>query len=98
MQLQSEYRNEIVKLIQSGLSVPVHIYLHGSRAKNTAHLGSDIDIAVQAASHIPIPPFELLRLRGRFSESNIPFFVDIQDLDKMPSWLRDEIQKIRLPL
>jgi predicted nucleotidyltransferase len=93
MQLPSEYRNEIVNYIHQGLTVPVSIYLHGSRAKNSAHQGSDIDIVVKPQGNQPIPKFELMQVRARLSEGNIPYFVDIQDWDALPDWLKREIQQ-----
>src|SRR6056297_1991399 len=50
------------------------VHLFGSRAKGTFHSGSDIDLAVMNKD---VPPKVMLQLQNEFSESSLPYFVDL---------------------
>ncbi|MFO7830877.1 MAG: nucleotidyltransferase domain-containing protein [Desulfuromonadaceae bacterium] len=50
------------------------VHLFGSRAKGTFHSGSDIDLAVMNKD---VPPKSMLQLQNEFSESSLPYFVDL---------------------
>ena len=65
------------------------IWLFGSRARGEAAEGSDIDIAVECdGSGCEI----LSLLRMEIEESNLPWKVDLVDLDRAP-WLRERVEK-----
>lgn len=50
------------------------VQLFGSRAKGTFDSGSDIDLAVMNED---VPPKVMLQLQNDFSESSLPYFVDL---------------------
>ena len=66
------------------------IWAYGSRIKGDAHEGSDFDLVVKSYNSENKSFFELKNL---LSESNIPFFVDIHEFDKLPEYFQDEITK-----
>ncbi|PCJ50974.1 MAG: DNA polymerase subunit beta [Gammaproteobacteria bacterium] len=58
------------------------VYAYGSRVKKTNEKFSDIDLLVVGNK---LPDNELLQLKEAFSESDLPFFVDIhnrEDIDE----------------
>jgi len=61
---------------------PCSFYLFGSRATGTHSLVSDFDIAVLAADDIS---HELSLAREHLEESNIPYMVDLVDLQATSS-------------
>lgn len=67
------------------------IYLFGSRARNTAVRSSDIDIAIKynGASNRR----KIAALRDELEESNIPYMVDIVDMNEAASDLLAEIER-----
>ena len=68
----------------------------GSRVKGTAHRFSDLDICLSAQR--PLNYEEKANLRLAFSESDLPFIVDIVDLKRCsPAFARD-IEGARLAL
>lgn len=51
------------------------VYVYGSRAKGTAHTGSDIDLALEVDDNENNTL--ILKLKTDFEESTLPYFVDI---------------------
>ena len=66
------------------------IWAYGSRLNGDAHSGSDLDLVVKEKKKKNAKLYELKNL---FSESNIPFTIDIQEFDKLPKSFQDEILK-----
>lgn len=66
------------------------IWAYGSRIKNEAHSGSDIDLIVKSFNSDKKFLYELKEL---IQESNIPFLVDIDEFDRLPKSFQDEILK-----
>ena len=86
---------EIVKNILKQAS-SASFYVFGSRTNNTAKKFSDLDICYKGK----IPRDLLLKVKGDFYESNLPYKVDIVAYDKLPEGFLDtinqEMQEIKL--
>lgn len=67
----------------------VKIYLFGSRAKNTYTPYSDIDIAIESQE---ISNYDISILKEIVEESNLPYKVDIIDLN-VASNLKEVVEK-----
>lgn len=66
--------------------------IFGSRAKGTHHTRSDIDIALVG---VDLDRHHLAKLRLLFDESDIPFQVDLQQLNEIKSpALLEHIQRV----
>ena len=70
-------------------TLPVRVYLFGSRADGSARMASDIDIGVLPVGSIPFDA--LSRLRSAFEESTIPYEVDVVDLSRVEPAFRDKV-------
>ncbi len=66
------------------------ILAYGSRVKNEAHDGSDLDLAIRNFNSQKV---SLYKLREILNDSNIPFLIDIQEFDSLPQSFQDEIEK-----
>ena len=66
------------------------IWAYGSRLDGTAHSGSDLDLVIKDFGGEKLYTFELKEM---FSESNIPFLIDILEFDKIPESFQKEILK-----
>ncbi len=66
------------------------IWAYGSRLNGDAHSGSDLDLVVK---DFHSKNAKLYELKNLFSESNIPFTIDIQEFYKLPKSFQDEILK-----
>lgn len=81
---------KMLKDIFNNYCPKAEIWAYGSRIKGEAHSGSDLDLVVKNFNDDNVYLFELQEL---LSESNIPFFVDIHEFDKLPQSFQDEIKK-----
>lgn len=71
-------KQKIIAII-SALIPDAKIYLYGSRARATAQEWSDIDIALDAGRELP--QLDVGEIRDIMIELNIPYKVDIVDLN-----------------
>jgi|AntRauTorckE6833_2_1112554.scaffolds.fasta_scaffold00789_5 predicted nucleotidyltransferase len=68
------------------------VQLFGSRAKGTFHPGSDIDLAIMNKD---VPQKIMLQLKSEFSESSLPYFVDLVYYPEIESdALREHIERV----
>ena len=80
---------EIVR--QTLASMPVDVYLFGSRASGRPRATSDVDVAIDAVA--PLPPGVLATLREALEESTVPYRVDVVDLAETDSDFRERIRR-----
>lgn len=81
----------VVSILNEFPSIQV-VFIFGSRAKGTYHAGSDIDLAVMNSG---LSIIDLARVKGRFEESDLPYFVDLVDYTKIVSQdLREHIDRV----
>ena len=73
-------------------SVPHSFYVFGSRAKGTAKPFSDLDLAVTVLS-----AHERSQLETLFEESNLPFTVDLVELNKINDAFKKNIEHDLVP-
>lgn len=72
------------------------IWVFGSRAKGTARRGSDLDLAIDAGT--PLPLSLKSRLAVALDEAPLPFNVDLVDLHSITPQFRALIDAHKLPL
>lgn len=68
------------------------VVAYGSRIKNEAHSGSDLDLAIINFDEEE-EEYSLFDIRQAIHDSNIPFLVDIFILDTLPESFQKEINK-----
>lgn len=88
LNLEPRYIQIIQKILAKHLP-QVIVWAYGSRVKNTAHSGSDLDLVVMT----PVSQKQLSAVRNALSESNLPILVDLLEWDAIPDAFRAEIQK-----
>ncbi len=68
-------------------------WVFGSRAKNTAHQGSDLDIAIaHPEDDTPIPNHIMATLRDTFDDSPLPYTVDILDIQTIDDTFHNAVK------
>jgi predicted nucleotidyltransferase len=67
----------LVKNILQNHVPEYEVHAFGSRVLGTAHDSSDLDLAVMTDK--PLPTMRLIDLKEEFSESDLPFKVDVVD-------------------
>lgn len=66
------------------------IWAYGSRIKDEAHEGSDLDLVVRSFNN---KEKDLYTLKELVNESNIPIITDIHEYDYLPVSFQNEIKK-----
>lgn len=66
------------------------IWAYGSRVNGTAHSGSDLDLAIVDYGD---QDCDYLDIKEAIIDSNIPFLIDIFELNRLPESFRDEIKR-----
>jgi len=88
MNLQLEERHwDIIKRALS--KYPYHFYAYGSRVKGTARKFSDLDLCYLEE----IPLSVISQLREEFTESNLPFEVELVNWKHMRPKFREMIER-----
>jgi predicted nucleotidyltransferase len=67
------------------------IWAFGSRVDGSAHSGSDLDLAIVDYGQ---EETDYLELKETIKESNIPFLIDIFELNKLPESFQKEIKRV----
>lgn len=94
-----DLRSDQLAVVRSILAqhVPQHTaWAFGSRVKGTARQFSDLDIGLQGAQALGFEQKANLKLA--FSESNLPFAVDVVDLANCSDAFAQAIARERAPL
>jgi predicted nucleotidyltransferase len=82
------YKNALVALVRAQIPGG-KIYLFGSRARGTHSRSSDFDIALDTGA--PIDSYLIGLIKESIENSNIPFFVDIVDFQRLDTQMQHEI-------
>lgn len=92
--LEPRYTQLLLNLAKAYFSQPVRLVAYGSRAKGTAHAGSDLDLAVVACDeNREIDSREFQQFRIAINESNIPILVQAFDYRRLPEAFRAAIDR-----
>jgi len=90
LRLRPQDRIEVERILSR--CVPMQeVWAHGSRVDGSGHELSDLDLVIRPAVDSKRPP-ALAELKEAFSESNLPFLVDVHDWARMPSAFRANIE------
>ena len=86
-------------ILKQRLSASTNVWVFGSRARGDAKPFSDLDLAIQATSNEAIPLDSMLSLQADFRDSDLPWKVDIVDLNAVSSEFKAIIEqdKVTLP-
>ncbi|MCX6641635.1 MAG: nucleotidyltransferase domain-containing protein [bacterium] len=82
---------ETVKRILAELAIEYDVVVFGSRITPNAKEFSDLDLAIMTAE--PLPLRRMRQLKEAFSESNLPFKVDLVDWAATDEGFRAIIQR-----
>ena len=92
--MQPDIRPDHLKIVLEILNRVIpdrEVWVFGSRAKGTARDTSDLDLAIIGKT--PLDFRTLATLRDFFSESNIPYKVDVVDWTTIGETFREIIRK-----
>lgn len=99
LQISSEQRHQLDACLS--LCLPdnnmIKVFAFGSRTKGTARLFSDLDLALQQGQST-VDTQLIAELKTAFSESDLPFMVDIIDLNAISPEFRHAIKGDLVPI
>jgi predicted nucleotidyltransferase len=94
LQISSQDLENIKSIIKS-LYPNAVVWAYGSRIKEKAHEGSDLDLVIV---DFGTQKGNINLIRAAFSESDIPILIDIRYLKDLPQSFQEEITKLYLPI
>ena len=89
--LNDEHRQIVRRIVAAHLPAGANVRVFGSRAKGAPRPHSDLDLAFETSEGLT--QAELANLAEAFSESDLPFKVDIVDLHSASPTLRAAIDR-----
>ncbi len=92
--MNPDHRDLVTALIQAHLPPATHAWIVGSRATGRARPFSDLDLLIDAGR--PLTLDEQAILREAFSESDLPYPVDLLDWHRLDPAFRDQLTKTPL--
>ena len=88
--ISKSQRTQVIEILRQFLPKDIQVYAYGSRVTGKARTYSDLDIAIKGNEPLS---FELLgQLKEAFSESDLPFMVDLIDLNAISTEFFDSIR------
>ena len=89
LNVKQKYLNELKNIFKK-YCPNAEIWAYGSRLTNDCHSGSDLDLVVKNFND---GTKNIIELRTLLNNSDIPFLIDINEFDKLPSYFQEEIKK-----
>jgi type I restriction enzyme S subunit len=94
--LSPDHRQLVLDLIRANLPQRARAWVFGSRATGRARRYSDLDLAIDAGRRLTLD--ETARLAETFSDSDLPYRVDVVDWQAIEDRFRQAIASERVPL
>ena len=96
MNLPAQHRRFVLDIIHANLPQNTETWVFGSRATGRARRYSDLDLAVDAGRGLTLD--EIAKLTEAFSDSDLPFKVDLIDWRNVEDRWRQRIVPERIAL
>ena len=96
MDLSPNHKQIVLAILRTYLSQNIKAWVFGSRAAGRAGVYSDLDLAIDAGR--PLTLDERARLTEAFSDSDLPYKVDVVDWQDLDDRWRVAIAGERIPL
>ncbi|MBF8274926.1 MAG: DNA polymerase beta domain protein region [Magnetococcales bacterium] len=93
LDLRPDHLAEVLRLLRTHLPI-TEVWAFGSRAAWVAGEGSDLDLVVRNPNQLgQEQPKNFFDLKKAFTESNLPFLVDLHDWARIPESFHRNIEK-----
>lgn len=89
--VDEKYVMQITMMLKMYLPAGVRVFVCGARAKGAAKLDSDLNLAVDYSGKA-LDPSLLSKLSSAFEDSEIPFWVEIVDLNTISEGFLNNIK------
>lgn len=95
IQIEPKHLDIVLNILQQLLPSEITVWVFGSRATNKAKTYSDLDLALEAPGNLKIDGNLIIKLESAFEESDLPWKVDIIDINDASGMFRDTVIKER---
>lgn len=92
----AEHRRIVIEVLRTELPGTARAWVFGSRATGRARTHSDLDLAIDAGRPLSLDDFA--RLSEAFSDSDLPYRVDVVDWNSLEDDFRRVVSRQRRPL
>jgi predicted nucleotidyltransferase len=94
--LPADHRRAVLKILRAHLPLSTKSWVFGSRATGRARRYSDLDLAIDAGRQLTLD--EIATLAEAFSDSDLPYRVDVMDWQSIDDRWRQTIAAQRVAL
>lgn len=94
IEIRPQERALVEAILKEFLPPEAKIWVFGSRINGKARRGSDLDLAIELGR--PLNHQEALNLAEAFEESDLPYKVDIVDLQSVAGYFKAIIERDRI--
>jgi len=91
IKLPTKYKKQVIHLLEKHIP-HVEVWAYGSRVTGDCHSASDLDLVLLTPDRTQIPFETFNHLKTAFTNSNIPFLVELRDWAFLPESFKKEIQ------
>ena len=91
MKMPVKYKRQIIRLFKKH-APDIEVWAYGSRVSGDCHPASDLDLVLRAKKLNKISAEKMSDLRTVFTESAIPFLVELRDWARLPDSFKGEIK------
>jgi predicted nucleotidyltransferase len=95
IQIEPRHENTVLDILRQFLTPQITVWVFGSRAKHNAKPYSDLDLALESSDNTKIDINLIIKLETAFEESDLPWKVDIIDMNDISETFRDIVIKNR---
>lgn len=85
-------------IIEPLKSYRCRVYVFGSRATNSHHPFSDIDLLIESAASVDLPEVFLAELRERIEDSNFPLKLELVRASELARSYRERVDREKIEL
>lgn len=96
LDLSADHREIVLAILDAHLPETAKVWVFGSRATGRARRYSDLDLAIDAGRELTLDEFSILA--EAFSDSDLPYRVDVVDWSAIDESFRRLIAAERSPL
>lgn len=93
--IEKKHADIVLSILRQFLTPQITVWVFGSRATHKAKQYSDLDLALEAQGNLNIDINLIIKLELAFEESELPWKVDIIDINNVSETFRNIIVKDR---
>ena len=95
LNLSPDYLTQVKAILKQYIPEQ-EVWAYGSRVNGNCHEASDLDLVIRNPDDLQKKTDKLSQIKQAFTDSNLPFLVDLMDWASLPERYREEINNQHL--